>query len=95
MTSIKKLAATAGVAATLALGLSAVTAGSASAYVVCSASGDCWHADHQYQYGHDVQAQVHPDDWYFHQDWAHDTNHHWRDYHEGRGYYNNGAWTPF
>jgi len=94
MTSMKKLAATAGVAATLALGLSAA-ATPASAYVVCNGVGDCWHTDQQYAYGPSVQVQVHPDDWYFHQDWAHDHNHHWRDYHDGRGYYRNGAWITF
>jgi len=95
MITMKKLAATAGVAATLALGLAAASATPASAYVVCNGAGDCWHTDHHYGYGHEVQAQVHPDDWYFHQDWAHDTNHHWRDYHEGRGYYRSGVWVNF
>jgi len=24
-----------------------------------------------------------------------DNDHHWRDYHEGRGYYREGIWVPF
>jgi len=93
MISIKKIAATAGVAATLALGLAA--ASPASAYVVCNGVGDCWHTDHRYAYEPGLQVQVHPDDWYFHQDWGHDNTHHWRDYHQGRGYYRNGVWITF
>jgi len=92
MTPIKKLAASAGIAATLALGLAATPA---SAYVVCNGVGDCWHTDRQYAYGPDVRVEVHPDDWYFHRDWAHDHDHHWRDYHDGRGYYRNGVWINF
>ena len=95
MISIKQLAATTGVAATLALGMTAVSATPASAYVVCGNGGECWHTDRHYRYTREVQAQVHPDNWYFHQDWAHDSNHHWRDHHEGRGYYRNGVWIVF
>jgi len=79
-------------AAVLSVGVLAASAGGASAYVVCNAQGDCWHTDHRYHYGPDVRAQWHPDDWYFHQDWAHDQQHHFRDYHQGRGYYSNGTW---
>ncbi len=79
-------------AAIVAIGVSA--AGSASASVVCNSSGDCWHTDHRDNYGRDVRLERHPDHWYFHRDWDHDTNHHWRPYHEGRGYYRDGAWVP-
>ena len=34
-----------------------------------------------------------PDDWYFHQHWDSDHEHHYRDYHKGRGYYKDGAWV--
>ena len=89
---IKTLSAAA-LAIALGVGALAASAGSASAYVVCNAQGDCWHTDHRYHYGPGVRAEWHPDDWYFHQDWAHDQQHHFRDYHEGRGYYANGAWV--
>jgi hypothetical protein len=38
--------------------------------------------------------QSHSDDWYFHQKWEQDKKRHWREHHEGRGYYDNGTWTP-
>ena len=82
-------------AALLGLSALAVTAQSASAYVVCNAAGECWHTDHRYHYQPALRAEIHPDDWYFHRDWAHDNGHHWRDYHEGRGYYRNGIWINF
>jgi len=66
----------------------------ASAYVVCNNFGDCWHTDHRDHFANGIIVQYHPDDWYFHQDWGHDNNHHWRDYHNGRGYYRNGVWVP-
>jgi hypothetical protein len=91
---MKKALSAVALAAVVGVGVLASTAGSASAYVVCNAAGDCWHSDHRYQFGRNVGAVYHPDDWYFHRDWAHDNQHHWRDYHEGRGYYSNGVWTP-
>lgn len=92
MTSIKKSLSTACMAAVLGVGVLAATVGSASAYVVCSNAGDCWHADQRYNYGPELGIQVHPDDWYFHHDWNHDNDHHWRDYHAGHGYYRGGVW---
>ena len=38
-----------------------------------------------------VQFNYHPDDWYFHQRWD-GNDRHYRDYHEGRGYYKGGVW---
>jgi hypothetical protein len=90
---MKKTLSMAALAALLGIGTLVATAGSASAYVVCNGYGDCWHTDQQYTYGADVHAVSHPDDWYFHQNWSQDTQHHWRDYHEGRGYYRNGVWV--
>jgi hypothetical protein len=74
------------------IGIGALAAGgAASARVVCNAEGDCWHVDNRASYPH-VVLQSHPDDWYFHQKW--DDRHHWRDAHEGRGYYAHGVWVP-
>jgi hypothetical protein len=92
---MKKTLGGAATAALLGLGALALSAGSASAYVVCNAAGDCWHTDRHYNYNSDVGAQYHPDDWYFHQDWAHSNDRHYRDYHDGRGYYKNGLWITF
>ena len=66
----------------------AVTATSASAYIACNGS-DCWHTDKRVT-APGVHFAFHPDDWYFHQHW--DADRHFRDYHEGRGYYKDGVW---
>ena len=69
-----------------------VTASAASAYIVCNREGDCWHTDRRL-HAPGVVFEYHPDDWYFHQHW--DANHHWREMHEGRGYWRNGIWLNF
>lgn len=86
------------VTAGLALSAIAVSAQPAAARVVCNAYGDCWHVDANYDYGRydrGFHPQWHDDDWYFHQRWDNDRDHHWRDYHDGRGYYKNGVWLSF
>jgi hypothetical protein len=70
----------------------------ASARVVCNSYGDCWHTDTRYNYNkydRDQHAQYHSDDWYFHQNWNGDSQRHYRDHHDGRGYYKNGIWLTF
>jgi hypothetical protein len=86
-------ALTAGAAAT-AVSLFALAASvtSANAYVVCNREGDCWHSEARVR-APGMTFSVHPDDWYFHQHWDADKDRHWRDYHEGRGYYRNGVWV--
>ena len=83
----------AGAASIAALSLFALTVGAtgASAYVTCNREGDCWHTDKKVDVP-GVRFEHHPDDWYFHQKWDADKDHHYRDYHEGRGYYKNGVW---
>jgi hypothetical protein len=61
----------------------------ASAYVACNREGDCWHTETRYA-APGVRFEYHPDDWYFHQHW--DDRRHWREYHDGRGYWRNGVW---
>ena len=95
MISLKKAVAATAIASLLGIGAVAATATSASAYVACNSAGDCWHTDRHYTYDRGLRVETHPDDWYFHRDWNHDANHHWRDYHEGRGYYRNGLWITF
>ena len=92
---MKKTFVSVATAALLGMGALALTAGTASAYVVCNSAGECWHTDHKYHYDNQVGVQYHPDDWYFHRNWANDHDHHWRDYHEGRGYYRDGVWVSF
>ncbi len=77
-------------AASLGLAGLAATTSSASAYIACNRDGDCWHTDSRVQ-APGVRFDFHPDDWYFHQHW--DANRHFRDYHEGRGYWRGGVWV--
>jgi hypothetical protein len=82
-------------AAAIALGGIATTAGSASAYVVCNRFGDCWHTDTRVHFPH-VRLTFHPDNWWErhkinrHYTW-HDTagGHDWR-----HGYWDHGIWHP-
>lgn len=72
----------------------ATFAGPASAYVACNREGDCWHTETRYERP-GIHFDYHPDDWYFHRHWDSDRDHHWREYHEGRGYWRNGVWITF
>lgn len=91
MISAKKTLSTAAIALCMAAGALALTAGAASARMVCNSEGDCWHTDQNVHYPPALGVQIHPDHWYFHQRW--DDTHHYRDYHEGRGYYKGGIWV--
>ena len=66
----------------------------ASAYVTCNRDGDCWHTERRDR-APGIRFNYHPDDWYFHQRWEGDERRHWRDRHEGRGYWRNGLWITF
>jgi hypothetical protein len=79
----------------LAIGVLAAMSGPSSARVVCNNDGDCWHTDRSYHYNSGIHVQLYPDSWYFHHDWDHDSNHHWRGHREGRGYWRNGIWVTF
>jgi hypothetical protein len=81
-------------AITLLMGSGALiaTTGAASARMVCNTSGDCWHTDTSYNYPERGYSR-HNDDWYFHQTWNNDR--HYRDPHDGRGYYKSGVWIGF
>ena len=79
------------VAALSIVGLVASATG-ATAYVYCNHEGDCWHSDARIRVP-GVTFSFHPDDWYFHQHWDTDRDRHWREYHEGRGYWRNGVWV--
>jgi hypothetical protein len=92
MFSAKMTLSTAAVAMLIGTGTLVGTAGTASAYIVCNTTKDCWHTDQRAEYPAKLKAQVHPDDWYFHQTWSGQTDRNFRDYHEGNGYYLNGIW---
>jgi hypothetical protein len=95
MTFFKKLLFSGAAIAGTALGSVAMSAGPASAYVVCNREGDCWHTERRY-HAPGITFEYHPDDWYFHRHWDADHDHHWRnEYHEGRGYWHNGVWVTF
>ena len=88
---LKNLVSSAAVAGTLAVGAIAITSIPASAYVACNHEGDCWHTDARV-HAPGARFDYHPDDWYFHRHWDNDREHHWRDSHEGHGYYKGGVW---
>ena len=77
--------------AAAATGIALALTVSASAYVVCNGS-DCWYSQGRIR-APGVTFQFHPDDWYFHQHWDSDRDHHWHDLHEGRGYWKSGVWV--
>ena len=70
----------------------ALSTTAASAYMSCNHDGDCWHTEKRVA-APGERFDYHPDDWYFHQHWDADKDHHYRDYHEGRGYYKGGVWV--
>ena len=88
---LKRLALTASAAALLAFGGLVASSVAANAYVACNRDGDCWHTDSR-DLAPGIRFDFHPDDWYFHRHWDSDRERHWRDYHEGRGYYRGGVW---
>jgi hypothetical protein len=91
--SVNRILTRTALAAAMTFGALAITSAPASARVVCNASGDCWHTDNRVNYGPKVRLQTYPDSWYFHQKWADDKQRHWRDHHDGRGYYDQGVWV--
>jgi hypothetical protein len=92
MTGFKTALSAAAISTLMATGALVATVAPASAYVVCNRDGgDCWHTEARPR-APGVQFNVHPDDWYFHQQWNGNKDYHYRDYHEGRGYYKGGLW---
>jgi hypothetical protein len=77
-------------AALLGLGSLALTAGTASAAIVCNGGGYCWHTHHHYHYRHAWGITVHPDNWR----WGPDEHYAWHE-HAGRGYWRDGVWVTF
>ena len=90
MLFLKTALSAAAVTMFIATGALVGTTGAASARMACNSEGDCWHTDTRVAVP-GVQFNYHPDDWYFHQRWD-GGDRHYRDYHEGRGYYKGGVW---
>jgi len=70
------------------------TTSASQAYITCNHEGDCWHTERHVAVP-GVTFSYHPDDWYFHRHWDSEREHHWREAHEGRGYWRNGVWVTF
>ena len=68
----------------------AMTTAAASAHIVCNAEGDCWHTHAEYNYAPSLGLIIHPDNWR----WKEGERHAWRE-HDGRGYWQGGAWKEF
>ncbi|HWA04359.1 MAG TPA: hypothetical protein VG819_12625 [Rhizomicrobium sp.] len=89
---MKSFVKTAVVAAILGLSGLAVTATSASAYIVCNRDGECWHVNRKYTYKPEFGIVVHPNSWR----WGVNERFRWREppRHE-RGYWRGGVWIRF
>ena len=73
-----------------AIGLLAMTATSASAYIACNRFHQCWHVRTQYTYPIALGIAVHPDAWRWNgrgYRWARDR--------DDRGYWYRGTWRRF
>ena len=92
MISLKTALSAAAITVLMGTGALIATTGAASARMVCNGDGDCWHTESNYTYPGTGYTR-HNDDWYFHQTW--NDQRHYRDYHEGRGYYKGGLWVGF
>ena len=72
----------------------AITAGNASAAIVCNDEGDCWHSKVKHEYKPEFGVRIYGDDW----KWADNDSkrYRWREHDgEGRGYWRKGIWLGF
>ena len=69
----------------------ALTAGSASAAVVCNEDGDCWRVKEQRNYEPSLKLRIMPDDWKWQENEK--DRYRWRDSGRGNGYYRQGVWV--
>jgi hypothetical protein len=91
MSKFRNLLTTGAVAALLGVGAAAVSATPADARVVCNRWGDCWHERGYYHYPRGLGVRFYGDEWR----WRHRHDYHWREHHDGRGYWRNGVWIAF
>ena len=71
------------------IGVSALSlsAGAASAAVVCNDVGECWHVRGRPVYEPGLRLSIHPDNWR----WGRYERYRWRE-HRGHGYLREGVW---
>lgn len=81
MIAISKAALVAATALTL-------SAGAASAAVVCNEEGDCWRVKEHREYEPSLKLRVMPDDWR----WKEGKRYRWREPGRGHGCWRSGAW---
>src|SRR5262249_42532308 len=66
----------------------------ASADVVCTRDGDCWHVSQRYTtYPETLGVTFYNDDW--RAEHMHDTHYHWYDRDDDHGFYIHGEWHAF
>jgi hypothetical protein len=65
----------------------AMTAGTASAAVVCNSEGDCWRVKGRPHYEPGLRLGIYGDDYRL------GERHRWREPGHGHGYWRNGAWV--
>jgi hypothetical protein len=65
-----------------------LSAGAASAAVVCNEDGDCWRVRGKPNYGPDLRLSIHPDNWRWHRH----ERYRWREPGRGHGYWHSGRW---
>ena len=66
----------------------AMTAGAASAAVVCNDEGDCWRVTGEPRYEPGLKLRIMKDDW----KWKEGDNYRWREPGRGHGHWRNGVW---
>jgi predicted transcriptional regulator len=68
--------------------VTAMTASSASAFIVCNKDGACWRVQKRYHYRPEFGLTVRPDSW----KWGPSENYRWREPGQGPGYWRSGVW---
>jgi hypothetical protein len=74
--------------AALAATVVVLSAGTASAAVVCNDEGDCWRVTGQPRYESSLRLRIMPDDWR----WREGERYRWREPGRGHGYWRGGTW---
>jgi hypothetical protein len=88
MNAINKGFLIAASALTLGAGALTMSAGTASAAVVCNRDGDCWKVRGRPAYKPEFGLRTYGDDWR----WKRGENYRWRKIGRGHGYYRDGVW---
>ena len=66
-----------------------LTAGAASAAVVCNDEGDCWRVSGEPRYEPGLRLRIMPDAWR----WREGERYRWREPGRGHGYWRGGSWV--